>query len=739
MFDIRTTPYVPENDTDRLDFWGAHQLVVASIETLREDRGGRHRRLDEAEPWDLVLVDEAHRLNADEQAGPTLGYRLLQRINESHKASSMVFFTGTPHRGKDFGFYALLALLRPDLFNPRQPTGPQAERIREAVIRNNKQNVTDLEGKRLFLQPRVETETYRYTPSEARFYFMLTEFIATGKAYATTLGSSKGEAVMLVLIAMQKLASSSVAAVSSALRGRLERIAAGRVKASGVREQNLYEHLGDDDDVRNTLEEKVASEAELRLMEQEEGRLRELVEAAATVGEETKIARVVELIRTRFADRSVLLFTEYKATQALLISALHQEFGLGCVVFINGDGRVDGVRGANGQLRTLTGNRAAAAEAFNEGKARFLISTEAGGEGIDLQERCYTLIHVDLPWNPMRLHQRVGRLNRYGQTRQVEVIALRNPDTVEARIWEKLDEKVSTIMSSLGQAMDEPEDLLQLVLGMTSPGLFREVFSEANSVAPQGLSDWFDRKTSTLGGQDAVDAVRSLIGRCARFDFGQAATRLPRLDLDSLHPFLRGMLKHNKRQLREDELGLAFHTPDGWLGEPRVRKEYTQLTFNRNERGKDAASRVLGVGHPAVDQAMRQALGFTACAAVLPRAVLTSPLAIFKTSDLVTGGNGPVKAAIFGFSLNPGDPSDGKLFVDWELLELLNKLPTTTSQKELPIIDSKTLETLSSQGQLAIKSMMPSLDLGFRQPNTELIALLMPAGQSEKSAPLSAL
>jgi SNF2 family DNA or RNA helicase len=79
-------------------------------------------------------------------------------------------------------------------------------------------------------------------------------------------------------------------------------------------------------------------------------------------------------------------------------------------------------------------------DAFNAGRIRFLVSTEAGGEGIDLQERCSALIHVDLPWNPMRLHQRVGRLNRYGQQRPVEVVSLRNPDTVEAMIWQKLEQ-----------------------------------------------------------------------------------------------------------------------------------------------------------------------------------------------------------------------------------------------------------------------------------------------------------
>ena len=93
------------------------------------------------------------------------------------------------------------------------------------------------------------------------------------------------------------------------------------------------------------------------------------------------------------------------------------------------------------------------------------LSTEAAGEGIDLQESCWALIHVDLPWNPMRLHQRVGRLNRYGQKHSVEVVTLRNPDTVEARIWDRLNEKIERIMQALSQAMDEPEDLMATSVG----------------------------------------------------------------------------------------------------------------------------------------------------------------------------------------------------------------------------------------------------------------------------------
>ena len=88
----------------------------------------------------------------------------------------------------------------------------------------------------------------------------------------------------------------------------------------------------------------------------------------------------------------------------------------------------------------------------------------------------------------MRLHQRVGRLNRYGQKKQVEVVVVRNPETLEGRIWQILQEKMNQIMLALGHAMDEPEDFLQLVLGMTSPELWRELFVEAPQVPKESLA-----------------------------------------------------------------------------------------------------------------------------------------------------------------------------------------------------------------------------------------------------------
>ena len=114
--------------------------------------------------------------------------------------------------------------------------------------------------------------------------------------------------------------------------------------------------------------------------------------------------------------------------------------------------------------------------------------------------------------------------------------------------------------------------------------------------------------------------VRELVGQSAGFDFGQDADQLPRLDLPDLRPFLHAMLALNRRKVRDDDDGLSFKTPEEWLSDPAVRTSYQNLTFDRHDRSRDATQRVLGVGHPALDQALRQALALTSCATMLPRA-----------------------------------------------------------------------------------------------------------------------
>jgi len=745
MFDIRIATYVPESDTEASDFWHTHPQVVASMHTLRQgEKGqkgkrttnGRHERMLEAPPWDLVLVDEAHHLNADEQGGPTLGYRLVEKLVEANQIKSMVFFSGTPHRGKNYGFLALLKLLRPDLFDPKRPLDEQLPHLQQVMVRNNKQNVTDLNGNRLFKAPKVTSETYQYGDDEDRFYSMLTEFIATGKAYASTLESNDQRTAILVLIAMQKLASSSVAAIRRALKNRLSRIQSTRDDITKLEKRKdvlqAYEELEQnfDMDELNKIDESLAEKtAALQLMEDEEPRLIELIESADAVRIETKIRTILELIVDRFIGRSILFFTEYKATQALLMSSLIAEYGDGCVTFINGDRKAEGVINAKGEAVSLSEERDTAAAKFNDGRVRFLVSTEAAGEGIDLQENAYTLIHVDLPWNPMRLHQRVGRLNRYGQKQRVEVMTLRNPSTVESRIWEKLNEKIDNIMQSLGEVMDEPEDLLELVLGMASPSMFREVFSGANAADPLSLGNWFDSKTATFGGQDVIDTVRGLVGHCANFDFQSMSDKIPKIDVPALQPFFLSMLRVNRRDFTEDEQGVSFKTPEAWMNTPAVRSKYTDVVLQRDADKSIPSERVLGIGHVLIDEAIRQARLFKGSVCGITDKVLKNPIIVYRIVDKVTSNTSNVRSTVVGTII---DTENEKpiLLRDWELVLALNRILSRRTLARDPAIacpvTTESVDELKRLGQEIVQTSLHDLDLPFSVPEIHLLAILCP-------------
>lgn len=725
MFDLRTSTYSTDADGERSDFWNTSARVVASLQTLRIDSNGRQKRLVESEPWDVVMVDEAHHLNADEQAGPTLGFKLVQRLESANRVRSMIFFSGTPHRGKPFGFFSLLSLLRADKFGPKKPMKEQLRSLPTIMIRNNKQNVTDLLGKQLFKSLLVEPRTYVYSSAESQFYEMLTEFIVSGKAYASRLGGRDGRAVMLVLISMQKLASSSVAAILRALRGRLARIDTETDSIESQRlanQQEEFEENGDLDDAAE-IDERIA-EIRLRLMKDEKEWLKKLINAGEEVDEETKIKSIVSEIEQ--LGKTVLLFTEYKATQSMLLSRLIARFGVDSVSFINGDQEARGVQMPDGKEVTLRTRRSEAADQFNEGKIRFLVSTEAAGEGIDLQKNCHTLIHVDLPWNPMRLHQRVGRLNRYGQTEQVQVISFRNPSTVESRIWDKLTEKIEHINNALRQAMADPEDLYQLVLGMTPPKIFREVFTAGNEVPAERFDEWFSRETATFGDTDVIDTVKQLIGNCARFDFQQVSEKLPKVDLPDLLPFMQNSLVFNRRQPRFVDGELSFKTPEPWLNDIRVLPEYEGMVFDRNKRESPPLDRLLGVGHVLVDSALAQALDLEATTAFIPADRLEFPIAVYRVFDRVTTDAQNRKMLVCGAVFNGGGQI--KMLPDWQLLKALNSL-SAHSLKAMPesfsSSDVVTETRLEEAKALALQLASISGEV-FATPDASLLALLIP-------------
>jgi ERCC4-related helicase len=717
MFDIRAAVYHPDLDTKKSDFWGIHQIVIASLPTLRADHKGRHERLLEAPQWDMLIVDEAHHLNAEEGATKTQGFELVEKLQAAGKTPSCVLFSGTPHRGKAYGFWSLMGLLDPQVFGPKRNEGSMLRALPRFLIRNAKQKATDMKGNRLFMPIEQHPETFTYSPAEESFYELMSSFIMAGKAYASSLGKVEGGQVMLVLIALQKLASSSVAAVLSALETRR-----GRLASLAAKTRAELESHGEDpsaDEVERAFDEWLRDEKRnrIQLMEDEGRHLDDLLASGRAVVSETRVARVLEVISHRFEGQPVLLFTEYKRTQALVVAALMERFGRESVGFMNGDNRLESVRHPDGRLISLSARREDTCDAFNAGRLRFLVSTEAGGEGIDLQERCSALIHVDLPWNPMRLHQRVGRLNRIGQNRPVRVVSLRNPDTVESMIWEKLESKLNSIMRAIGSAMDEPEDLMQLVLGMSAENLFDGLFSGAIGVGRERLGEWFDLNSGTLGGESAIKAVQDLVGHAQSFDLSDLKD-VPPLDLPDLLPFFENCLLFNRRRPKVDGLAISFKTPDEWLTTHAIKKAYENLVFDR--KASPSEGELMGVGHPLMEKALHQSERMLGSFCVVGG--LEAPLLVAEVSSRVTDASVPGSRIIAAVTA-VGDQFE--LRKDWEVMRLFRGCALRPEAVALSSSATQVVEWVeAANGHL--QSKLLELKLPFGRPQAKTVAVLWP-------------
>jgi hypothetical protein len=286
------------------------------------------------------------------------------------------------------------------------------------------------------------------------------------------------------------------------------------------------------------------------------------------------------------------------------MTELMKKWGPDCVSFINGDEALSDVIMPDGSKKDFSIKRTEAAEKFNESRVRFLISTEAAGEGIDLQKNCHVLIHADIPWNPMRLHQRVGRINRYGQKQDVDVVTLRNPDTVESLIWTKLELKIQNITKAFSAGMSDPDDMMMLVLGMQNNRFYDDLYSEGFSAAKKGnVSSWFDSRDKTFGGENAISLISNMVGNAAKFNL-EGLPDVPKCDLKDLQSFFKRAISLQGKRLTINDDRYSFITPMEWFNEYGIKPRYDNLIFRRKPKEGESAKDICGVGHIAFDKCL---------------------------------------------------------------------------------------------------------------------------------------
>lgn len=693
MFDLTFDIFTVEQEKAKVNYWKGHPHVIASFPTVSMNNEQRKKQIFESEPWDLVVVDEAHHMNAAERQGKTLQYKFFEELEQAGKIISTILFTGTPHRGFDFGFFSLMKLVNPEVFDPKKNYSMQYKELSNYFIRNNKQNTVDMDGNRLFKPIHQHPKSFSYTDSEKLFYEELSDFIEEGKAYALSKSGAIVNSIQLVLIALQKLASSSIAAVTAALETRKRNLLAirdNKLKEVDVSYKELYEAINSEnddfeDDSNELIREfeKMCKKDTFLLMENEISNLVSLIELGKQITHESRIDEIIRIVDKDYTGENVLFFTEYKRTQSLLMTELMKKWGPKCVTFINGDESLCGVIMPDGSKKDFSIKRTEAAEKFNEGQVRFLISTEAAGEGIDLQKNCHILIHADIPWNPMRLHQRVGRINRYGQKKDVDVVTLRNPDTVESKIWEKLELKIKNITRAFSAGMSDPDDMMMLVLGMQNNKFYDDLYSEAFSAARKGsVSSWFDSNHKTFGGEKAVSLISNMVGNAAKFNL-EGLPDVPKCDLNDLQSFFKRAISLQGKRLTIVNDTYSFNTPSEWFNEYGVMPKYENLIFRRKTKSGESSKNICGIGHIAFDRCL-------AFAEQLPSSTCcikgTVSYFIYKALNQKTYSSDRINKdlIIFSFDSETNQVSEIKLDDGLKIINKIDKNETDNFISEVP-------------------------------------------------------
>jgi SNF2 family DNA or RNA helicase len=432
---------------------------------VRMDKLSRNDDLQEklkVTDWDLIVVDEAHKLSATVWGGEVkytkrflLG-RLLSDISRN-----FLLLTATPHNGKEEDFQLFMSLIDPDRFEGAVRTSNQAIDVSDVMRRLVKEELLKFDGTPLFPERRAYTVNYDLSPLEAQLYSEVTDYVQEEFNRADKLNNDRKTTVGFALTILQRRLASSPEAIYQSLRRRRERLESrlaeekiGKRGADIASEYRIPEDYDEDDLSASELEdaeENVADhasaattiselEAEIKTLK----RLERMANAVRASGEDRKWDELSKLLQDDSnmfgADgqrEKLIIFTEHRDTLNYLTDKIRSLFGHDeAVVTIHG-----------GMLRD---DRRKTEELFKQDKqVRILIATDAAGEGINLQ-RAHLMVNYDLPWNPNRLEQRFGRIHRIGQTEVCHLWNLVASETREGMVFQRLFEKLEEERTALG-------------------------------------------------------------------------------------------------------------------------------------------------------------------------------------------------------------------------------------------------------------------------------------------------
>ncbi|WP_263818945.1 helicase-related protein [Salinibacter sp.] len=494
------------------------QLIV-SIDTLAADSAFSQLAAEETQPYDLVIFDEAHKLSvrkdADGRLDKTNRYKLAEAIAGIREEGErwrlpwrthhLLLLTATPHMGKDFPYYGLWRLLEPEVLSTQEafqsyPTDAR----RRHFIRRTKEEMVDYQEEQIYPTRTSDTLSYELSEDERNLYEATTEYLDLYYNQARMLNRS---AVHLAKSVFQRRLVSSTFALMKSFRRReekltdlIEAVREARLSEEEVanqqqrlgRVQDVYEEmtaeeegLGGEQEAGEEMEEQVlaaVADVSIEKLEEERREVRCLADQAEEVyhqGSESKFQRLLEVLDDpKYADEKMIIFSEHRDTVSFIVRRLEELGYTGKIAQIHGGMPHDE---RDQQVEFFRKN-------VEDGGAQYLVATDAAGEGINLQF-CWLMVNYDIPWNPARLEQRMGRIHRYGQDHDpVIIMNMVAKNTREGRVQQTLLDKLERIRRELGS--DKVFDVIGDVLEDVSIRKYIErVLEEGDESAVQDEID----------------------------------------------------------------------------------------------------------------------------------------------------------------------------------------------------------------------------------------------------------
>ena len=497
IFNILTTEGFESSATG--NFFEDQDLLIARLDQLARDNDEIFLPRLRNSKWDLVIVDEAHKMAAH-MFGNKLSktQRFLLGEDLSKITRHFLLMTATPHNGKEEDFQAWLSLLDPDRFYTGKTTDNNTERpdLSDIMRRLIKEELLKFDGTRLFPHRVAETVNFELSKDEQDLYEDVTRYVVDEMNRAERLLNKKQSGqVGFALTLLQRRLASSPSAIYQSLRRRRERLEKRLQevklgKANLDNSANLADVSPDMEDeiepenyeetVNNILDNAAAAqnipelEAEIVSLKALEAKAKKIYDS----GSDTKWSKLSETLQgnQNFKEnrrlKKLIIFTEHKDTLDYLNAKINNLMGNipGAVLVIEGKTKRDARREIQEKFR-------------NDDSARILLATDAAGEGVNLQ--CASMmINYDLPWNPNRIEQRFGRIHRIGQTKECHLWNLVAVNTREGQVFNTLFDKIKLVSDSLkgkvfdvlGQAFEGVGNTLQELILKA----IREEDSEAN-------------------------------------------------------------------------------------------------------------------------------------------------------------------------------------------------------------------------------------------------------------------